>query len=513
LRELNIGSAVNAGRDILGKFYEEFLKYANDANEHGIVFTPRHITRFAAQVVDVQQSDVVFDPACGTGGFLVAALDKVIEDGGNTDKFKTSNIYGIEQDASIAALAIVNMIFRGDGSSNIFEGDGLELSLNELRPTKVLMNPPFGLDEDYEHKFVDRALDDMQRGGLLFAVLPRSVMNSKQNERGGAVWRANLLKQHTLVAVIQLPLMLFYPNANVGTYAVVIKAHRPHQLTDDIVWAALDDGIVRSKLEKPATKAGNLQQVRDAVRNFVTSGSVTRSVSEKIECQPMDLKPTSDRDKASAESSFHERIANLAPEHYIGRERSDSEINLHEILQSATNGSEITKQRENPQSQAIRLQNTKPVLLKDIIATYEKGASGRNKTLNPGNVPLISCAETQNGISAFVDASKTYPKGSVTISSNGGCCYAAYHDYEFAANPDVWVITFKPPYNQEPLSIFMCAAINAEKWRFDYARKFNQEALRTLLVHLPVDQQGNIDHQRIEDIYQKLTSNSPKNAH
>src|SRR5205085_4052701 len=66
LRKLNIRSAMNSGTDVLGKFYEVFLKYGNGAKEIGIVLTPRHVTQFAVDVVGVTHRDVVFDPTCGT---------------------------------------------------------------------------------------------------------------------------------------------------------------------------------------------------------------------------------------------------------------------------------------------------------------------------------------------------------------------------------------------------------------------------------------------------------------
>lgn len=121
LESINIRSAMNSGTDVLGRFYEQFLKYGNGAKEIGIVLTPRHITRFGAEAIDVTYKDKVLDPACGTGGFLVAAFDKVkkVVDEDALDKFKETGIYGIEQDPEVVALALVNMIFRGDGKNNI----------------------------------------------------------------------------------------------------------------------------------------------------------------------------------------------------------------------------------------------------------------------------------------------------------------------------------------------------------------------------------------------------------
>ena len=89
LRDLNIASAINSGRDVLGQFYEQFLKYANDAKEIGIVLTPRHITKWAVEMLSVSKDDIVFDPACGTGGFLVSALDSVSSSGGGNSILAT----------------------------------------------------------------------------------------------------------------------------------------------------------------------------------------------------------------------------------------------------------------------------------------------------------------------------------------------------------------------------------------------------------------------------------------
>ena len=256
LRDLNIASMINSGRDVLGQFYEQFLQYANDAKELGIVLTPRHITTFTAEIVGVTRDDIVLDPACGTGGFLVAALDKVRRDGGNVAAFNSGNLHGIEQDPLIATLAIINMIFRGDGSSNITEGDCFTAA-RPVAPSKVLMNPPFALDDEFEWKFVDRALEWMRPHGLLFAVLPPTSMTSTNNKRDELAWRTQLLQRHTLIAVIKLPEDLFYPNVSKGTYGVVIRAHRPHDIaTDDVIWAILRDGVARVKTARNAGGGG-----------------------------------------------------------------------------------------------------------------------------------------------------------------------------------------------------------------------------------------------------------------
>ncbi len=184
LTNLNIRSTMSSGTDMLGKFYEVFLKYGNGAKEIGIVLTPRHITRFAADVLDVDYQDVVYDPACGTGGFLVAALDhvraKFAPGAPQVERFKLHGLFGIDQDPVVTALAIVNMIFRNDGKNHIAEGNSFAKYLERAArgaartavvqatpppvglegATKVLMNPPFALTsgDEKEYRFVQQAL-------------------------------------------------------------------------------------------------------------------------------------------------------------------------------------------------------------------------------------------------------------------------------------------------------------------------------------------------------------------
>ncbi|MEM8692448.1 MAG: N-6 DNA methylase [Pseudomonadota bacterium] len=187
LRKINIKAAMDGSHDLLGKFYEVFLKYGNGAKDIGIVLTPRHITEFSVDILDIRASDLVYDPACGTGGFLVAAYDKVRRDSPtDIEMFKKHRIFGVEQQVNVASLAIVNMIFRGDGKNNIINDDCLAVNLNRKirngeisaeyiseapdRPsvTKTLMNPPFALkrDDEQEFTFVDHALSQMVEGGL-----------------------------------------------------------------------------------------------------------------------------------------------------------------------------------------------------------------------------------------------------------------------------------------------------------------------------------------------------------
>ena len=285
LNNLNIKSAMNSSTDVLGQFYEVFLKYGNGAKEIGIVLTPRHITRFAAEVLNIGPNDFVLDPACGTGGFLVAAFDRVRRLGteGQLNQFKQHNLFGIEQESAIAALAIVNMIFRGDGKNNIVEGNCFTTHLQAKSVanhpsaeyskttaptgteaiTKVLMNPPFALrgSVDQEYKFVSRALAMMADGGVLFSLVPLGCLFRSGQEK---VWRTDeLLAKNTLLAVITLSHELFYPAALKQVAAIVVRKGFSHPEAQHVFWGRIaNDGHIKVKSKR--LNASEMQPPRES---------------------------------------------------------------------------------------------------------------------------------------------------------------------------------------------------------------------------------------------------------
>lgn len=119
LERLNVATAVFA-HDYLGQLYETFFRYTG-GNTIGQYFTPRHITRFMADLCETRPTDIVIDPACGTGGFLIACIQRAVEtthlkyeDGVNMVRH---NLIGYESEPVTAALCVANMILRGDRQS------------------------------------------------------------------------------------------------------------------------------------------------------------------------------------------------------------------------------------------------------------------------------------------------------------------------------------------------------------------------------------------------------------
>jgi type I restriction-modification system DNA methylase subunit len=331
LEDLNIRSAMNSGTDVLGKFYEVFLKYGNGAKEIGIVLTPRHITRFAAEALSIGIDDIIYDPTCGTGGFLVAAYDlaKKSAKPEDIDFFKNNALFGIEQEPEVAALAVVNMIFRGDGKNNILEGNCFQKSLisrvirgrpsgkiannsdlpNVHTPaaTKVLMNPPFALkkSDEKEYKFIDHALEQLKDGGVLFSVLPYSVLVKGQKY---LKWRKDILTKHSLLCVITFPEDMFYP-IGVHTVGIFLLKGKTHPTNQKVLWIrAINDGYLKSKGKRleNARATNDYPKIKTLIHDFITDQTI--AVKNVMRFQK------------SAKIDFSDGNFELVPEAYLDQE-------------------------------------------------------------------------------------------------------------------------------------------------------------------------------------------------
>jgi type I restriction-modification system DNA methylase subunit len=350
LQNLNIRSAMNSSTDVLGQFYEVFLKYGNGAKEIGIVLTPRHITRFAVEAVGVSHKDIVLDPACGTGGFLVAAFDHVRRTctPNQLDQFKEHNLFGIEQESYVAVMAIVNMIFRGDGKNNITEGncftthlkaqtvDGhasAEYTKQAPEPgqeavTRVLMNPPFALKNsvEKEYHFVSCALNSMVYGGLLFSLLPLGAMFGAHDEK---VWRRDeLLLNNTLLAAISLPAELFSPAAQKQVLAIIVKKGLAHPKDQSVFWGRIaHDGHLKvksrrlpaSEFKPPRVEKDDIKDILPALRTFVAHPTDSAGTNVVMMCK-------------TAPIDFSDPLLELVPEAYL-----DSAVPSQRDLQQAVN--------------------------------------------------------------------------------------------------------------------------------------------------------------------------------
>lgn len=261
--------------DVVGQFYGEFLKYTGgDKKALGIVLTPRHITELFALLANVHKRTHVLDSCAGTGGFLIAAMHQMMRHA-NTEQERTyikqHCLIGIEQQPNMYALAASNMILRGDGKANLYQGSCFDDAIikevkkklrerNRSRDTAGMLNPPYSQgDEDlHELVFVKAMLDCLTPHSVGIAIVPLPKMIAPHPVK------TEILKYHTLEAVMTMPHELFYPVGR-ATCIVVFTAHQPHAGTGKKTWFAYwkNDGFVKTKHRGRIDLHGDWQEIRD----------------------------------------------------------------------------------------------------------------------------------------------------------------------------------------------------------------------------------------------------------
>ena len=221
------------------RFMEDFFK-----GKMGQFFTPREIINFCVEMMNPERSDLVIDPACGSGGFLLNALDRVRkfaesnyderEAWENWHKFAMNNLYGIEINDQIARVCKMNMIIHDDGHTNIISTDSLK-NVDEITKQHkgfkknnfdiLLTNPPFGAivkstEKDYLDKyelgkdkqnqkteilFIERCLDFLKPNGKMEIVLPDGILTNSSLQ----YVRDFLMEKSQILAVVSLPQIAF----------------------------------------------------------------------------------------------------------------------------------------------------------------------------------------------------------------------------------------------------------------------------------------------------------------
>lgn len=533
LNSLDIKNAMASGKDVLGEFYEKFLKYGNGAKEIGIVLTPRHITEFAVKVLGITHKDYVFDPTCGTAGFLVSAFDSIKKTATSEqiDKFKTYNLFGVEQDDEVVALALVNMIFRGDGRNNMSEGNCFQKNINKITKdnnetgkfekrlqvitengkekttivkcsssiiTKVLMNPPFALKkgDEKERHFIDYALSQMEDGGLLFAIVPISVMV----EKTGIEWKKALLSNNSLLSVVTFPEDLFYP-VMVGTVGIFIKKGKPHDFENQNVYfaRAITDGLVKKKGKriKSSKEENKLNEVAEDLIMFLSNNSFNiDSVPEfKTIC------------KLDASNTNYE----LVPEIYI-ESRIPSIVDIEKELDASVKEAVtyLIKQKRWREKHITQQENN--IELVPLVYIPEKQENGlcclNKKTalpknqLDKGDTPYVTTSSFNNGVTGFFDNEPNFQGKCLTVALNGSVGETFFQFDNFITSGDNAVLTLQREYNSY-LLFYISVMIKNHQWRYNYYRKLNLGKLNKMQIPMPF-KDGQLDLAHIE----KIVSNS-----
>ncbi len=232
-------------KHVFGQIYETFLSELQSAGTLGEFYTPRAITELLAELIDPKAGEKVLDPACGTGGYLTAALEHLKATASTVAEREAlqHNVVGWEYKPLPYLLGNTNLILHDINTPNIQFGDSLAKPLSEYRQKDrvdvILANPPFGgvvsnnnennFPQTYRTKesadlFLILMIHLLKDGGRAAIVLPDgSLTGDGVKER----IRKKLLEDCNLHTIIRLPNSVFQPYASVATNLLFFTKGEP----------------------------------------------------------------------------------------------------------------------------------------------------------------------------------------------------------------------------------------------------------------------------------------------
>jgi len=282
LEDINLGET---DLDSKGRAFETFMDSFFRGN-FGQYFTPRPIVKFTTDVLPITNNSLVLDTSCGSGGFLLYALNKVrlaadamypnhktnanqkLKHYKYWHDFAENNLYGIEINEQISRAAKMNMIIHDDGHTNVITADGLMLpdEIEKITSNKgfkykrfdfIITNPPFGSTVrrnekaymtayDYAHKypdwldakgkkekderdnqstevmFIEQCHNYLREGGYLAVVVPDGILTNSSLQ----YVRDGIEDKYRIVAVVSMPQTAFTANgAGVKSSVLFLKKH------------------------------------------------------------------------------------------------------------------------------------------------------------------------------------------------------------------------------------------------------------------------------------------------
>jgi type I restriction enzyme M protein len=483
LKRLNVRSILHTSIDFLGLFYEAFLRYGYDNNALGIVFTPRHITKFCVELTGAGISDRVIDVASGTGGFLVAAFDKMMSNavGPKAIAKVKQSLCGLDTNPTVWALATLNMFFRGDGKSHIENQSAFDENVAANlhgKFTRAYLNPPFSQEGEPERDFINIALDCLEPEGLIAVVVKAGIFADDDNKN----WRREFIRKHTLLALISLPEDLFYPTA-APTSIMIAKAHIPQSADDAIFMSRIwNDGFEKLKGRRVEIIGSQLPEIQFAFDNFRKNIFTKSPIVSFIKG-----KDVLDGEEFSPQQWLEQPIIT----------QKDVEVHQKKIVYSIYQtvsmmpdlADNVIEKFADSWSDSTKLEYNKVESVGyffDIVTPKSMG----EKNYIDGTCPFVSSGDKDNSIVRLIhqEATEVIETGGITVTAFG---QAYLQPWAFMGRGNggsavrVLIPKFKMTLNE---MIWFAAQINMQKWRFFYGRMSIKSRIAKLQIASPPKQ-------------------------
>lgn len=250
-------------RDTKGDLYEYMLSKLTTAGTNGQFRTPRHIIKMIVDLMNPGAREIICDPACGTGGFLVAAAEHlrdlkdsdgnlVLNAQGNREHFNSDMFHGFDFDGTMLRIGSMNLMLHGIEDPKIEARDSLSEDYSGIKEafTMILANPPFKgsvekstIAKDLtkvisttktELLFLPLFLRLLKIGGRAAVIVPDGVLFGSSNAHKSI--RQTLIENHKLDGVVSMPSGVFKPYAGVSTAVIIFTKVGVEKDGTDYVW-------------------------------------------------------------------------------------------------------------------------------------------------------------------------------------------------------------------------------------------------------------------------------------
>jgi type I restriction-modification system DNA methylase subunit/restriction endonuclease S subunit len=427
--------------DLLGDAIESSLSETGGTKDIGLYRTPDHIRQFMVGLVEPGFSDLILDPACGTGGFLFDAFEYVMESVTKdnawpgpkthpemaewfkahfkkkkspmptieaTTDFYRNGVMGIEYLGMIRKMASINFYIRGLNPANIIQGDSLARFKKDFFPeskTAILANPPFGAERDQEAYpdvwseypkesettilFVKLMLEALKKGGRCAVVVSEGFMTWDQGS--ARALRKSLLEDANLRAIISLPQGVFVSKGGQGPKTSILYFEKGTPTRHVWFYKVTNDGYTSGTNRKQVAGC-QLTEAIDLFHRYVRTGKIPPDTRHSFIIPADWIKALDPRVKERIRTETTEELSAKAKEERRKLEESltarlqnekttqqelDDRLTQHDQLWQGKISNEIARRIERAHLYSFNLPNYRSSLSQTQIKAWQAFAAER----------------------------------------------------------------------------------------------------------------------------------------
>lgn len=483
----------------LVELWQAIHKWNNGGvNAKGQVFSPLHIAKLMAELINIQSYDVTIDPASGFGALLMQLDGPVV---------------GYEINDEIAQLCNLNMALIGKFDCKINRDSFFNIKARH-HYTKIIANPPFSQKNDPELKFAFTALDHAAQGAQMAIILPKSTLKATNkivdyNANNNAAYLAKIWSFCRFDGAISLPNELFLPNAGVATVIAFFTKLKDYdstvQDTTTIYKQARfislqDDGFIKTKNNVRYDGGAWVDKLAQIKQLWINKKEMP-GICTIQDAQFNTTLLYENFYSPNAERPNQKDFIALVRDHLAAKVRLGQFPNWDDTLEL---GQKFALYQSEPQFAKFKLVD---VINKVATGNQKRSIDKKLDNKYQGTIPLIIAKKDNNGIGGTIDTpvSTWVDKLVIINGGDGGGGKTYYCDFEFAATGFATICEINPKLNLDYYAkLYLATVITKVLYKY-IGHGFNFKTINpNLTIELPVDKDGQIDATLMSDYIRAL---------